>query len=161
VAIVLDILRHGQALPAGPDGDRARRLSPEGVRCLRSLGGRLAREGWRPDLIFSSPFERAMESARILARSTGPAAAIEPLDALQPDAEPQDVLHALTFRGIAAGHVLIVGHQPLLGRLVGHLSGRERGLTPGTLIRIDCPLGTDPGSGTVVLTVTPEDPGAS
>src|SRR6266700_3017188 len=36
--LVLDLLRHGDALPAGPGGDAARVLSPTGRRTLERLG---------------------------------------------------------------------------------------------------------------------------
>src|SRR6266704_541474 len=36
--LVLDLLRHGDALPAGPGGDAARVLSPTGRRTLEPLG---------------------------------------------------------------------------------------------------------------------------
>jgi len=37
-----------------------------------------------------------------------------------------------------AGHVLLVGHQPLLGDLAAHLSdGTARSLHPGQLIRLE------------------------
>ena len=157
VAIVLDLLRHGQALPAGPEGDRQRMLSPAGVRRLTSLAARLAREGWRPDRVFSSPYARALDSARIVLRASAPAVAVEPLRALESEQEPSEVIEALVQRGVAAGHVLVVGHQPLLGRLVGYLTGVEQGLSPGMLVRVHCPQGMDQGSGRITLTQAPED----
>jgi phosphohistidine phosphatase len=157
VAIVLDLLRHGHAIPPGPDGDRGRRLSPEGIRSLGALADLLATEGWRPDHTFSSPLARAQESAEILLRSSASPSAMEAVAVLEPDAEPAEILEALASRGITTGHVLIVGHQPLLGRLVGLLTGAERGLSPGMLIRVHCPRGASLGGGRVVRTFGPED----
>jgi phosphohistidine phosphatase SixA len=57
--LVLDILRHGEALPVGPGGDASRALSSYGVMEIRALGARLAASGWRPDRVFSSPLVRA------------------------------------------------------------------------------------------------------
>jgi phosphohistidine phosphatase len=159
VAIVLDILRHGLALPAGPGGDRQRRLSPEGVCRLTALAARLASEGWRPARIFSSPLARAVDSAEVLARATADSPVIETMGALEPDAEPEEVLDALAGCGVTTGHVLLVGHQPLLGRLVGHLAGAETPLSPGMLLRIRCPFGLGRGAGEVVLALPPEEAG--
>ena len=153
----LDLLRHGQALPAGPAGDRQRALSPAGVSGLESLAAHLAREAWRPDRVFSSPYLRALQSAGIVAGAAAPAVAVETLRALEPEREPSEVLDALVRHGVTAGHVLVVGHQPLLGLLVGHLTGVEQGLSPGMLVRVHCPQGMDQGSGRVTLTLAPKD----
>jgi phosphohistidine phosphatase len=157
VAIVLDLLRHGQALPAGAAGDRQRALSPAGVRGLESLAAHLAREAWRPDRAFSSPYARALQSAGIVAGAAAPTIAIETLRALEPEREPSQVLDALARHGVTVGHILVVGHQPLLGQLVGYLTGVEHGLSPGLLVRIHCPRGLGRGSGRIMLTLAPED----
>ncbi len=157
MAIVLDLLRHGQALPAGAAGDRQRALSPAGVRGLASLATHLADEAWRPDRAFSSPYARAQQSAGIVARAAAPPVAVEILGALEPEREPPEVLDALTGQGVTAGHILVVGHQPLLGQLAGYLTGVEQGLSPGMLVRIHCPRGMGPGSGRILLTLAPED----
>ena len=161
MAILLDILRHGYAVPMDGSGDRGRRLSPQGLAELGRLAQELSREGWRPDRIFSSPFLRATETAAFLSRAAGGTVPVEILEALEPDGDPPGVLRALAFRGIAEGHVLIVGHQPLLGRLVAHLTGSERGLAPGSLVRVECPAGMEPGNGTVVRTIRPAEPGGA
>jgi len=157
VTIVLDLLRHGQADPAGPDGDRQRALTPAGVRGLESLAARLAREAWSPDRIFSSPYARAQQSAGIVAGATAPPVAVELLHDLEPERESSEVLAALGAQGVTAGHILVVGHQPLLGRLVGYLTGVEKGLSPGMLVRVDCPRGAEQGSGRIALILAPED----
>jgi phosphohistidine phosphatase len=157
VTLVLDLLRHGQALPAGPEGDRQRALAPVGARGLAALAARLAREAWRPDRVFTSPFLRARQTAGIVAGAALQAVPLEPLRALESEREPSEVLEALARHGVTAGHVLLVGHQPLLGLLVGHLTGAERGLSPGTLVRVHCPQGARPGSCRVTLTLAPED----
>ena len=156
MALTLDFLRHGLALPAGAAGDRQRVLSPAGVRGLESLAAHLARETWRPDRVFSSPYARAQQSAGIVAGAAAPPVAVEILPDLEPEREPSDVVDALTVRGVMSGHVLLVGHQPLLGQLAGHLTGVEHGLSPGMLVRVHCPQGLGQGSGRITLTLAPE-----
>ena len=67
MALTLDLLRHGFALPAAAADDRQRVLSPAGIRGLEALAAHLSRESWRPDRIFSSPYARAQQSAGIVA----------------------------------------------------------------------------------------------
>jgi phosphohistidine phosphatase len=157
MALTLDLLRHGLALPAGEAGDHQRGLSPAGIRGIESLLTHLAREAWRPDRIFSSPYARARQSAGIVAGATVPPVAVEILRDLEPERESTEVLDALAHRGVTTGHVLVVGHQPLLGLLVGHLTGAEKGFSPGMLVRVHCPQGPDRGAGRIVLTLESED----
>jgi phosphohistidine phosphatase len=157
MALTLDVLRHGLALPAGPGGDRERGLSPAGARGLESLAAHLARETWRPERVFSSPYARARQSAGIVTGTAAPTVAVETLGALEPEREPSEVLDALRAQGVTAGHILVVGHQPLLGRLVGYLTGVEKGLSPGSLVRVQCPRGPERGSGRITLALGPED----
>jgi phosphohistidine phosphatase len=157
MALTLDLLRHGLALPAGAAGDPQRVLSPAGIRGLETLMAYLTREAWRPDRIFSSPYLRTLQSAQIVAGAAIPPVEVEVLRDLEPERESSEVLDALTRLGIAEGHILVVGHQPLLGLLVGCLTGSEKGFSPGMLVRVHCPQGPGPGSGRVMLALEPED----
>jgi phosphohistidine phosphatase len=159
MSLTIDLLRHGLSLPAGPGGDRLRELSPEGVSDLTVLAGRLAGEGWAPGRILSSPYLRALQTARIVAQGAG-VAAVEPLTALEPEGEPEGVIEALAGLGIAGGHVLLVGHQPLLGLLVGHLTGTGRSLAAGTLVRVECAEGPRRHGGRVVQVLAPGEAAA-
>ena len=152
----LDLLRHGEALPAAADGDSARRLSPSGRATIASLAERFAREGWRPDALWASPLARAQETASILAAVACPGTLIGILEALVPDREPEDVVRALA-EVRPRGHVVLVGHQPLLGRLAAYLSGgRESGFPAGGLVRLEMEDGLGRGVGKVVLQLRPD-----
>ena len=157
VAITLDLLRHGLALPAGAADDRERVLSPVGLNGIEALAAHLAREAWRPDRIFSSPYARAQQSAGIVAGAAAPPVAVEILRDLEPERDSSEVLDALARLGITAGHILVVGHQPLLGLLVGRLTGFEQGFSPGMLVRVHDPQGLVQGSGRITLTLEPKD----
>ncbi|MGH7730399.1 MAG: SixA phosphatase family protein [Candidatus Eiseniibacteriota bacterium] len=136
--LVLDLLRHGATLPAAAGGDEARPLSSRGMADLERLASRLEAMGWRPDRAFASPLRRAHDSAVIALRVAAPGLEVEPMDALRPDGDPAGVLEALAAAGATAGHVLLVGHQPLLGLLAAHLNGGPApGFTPGSLVRIE------------------------
>ena len=134
---LVDLLRHGDAFAADPAGDAARRLSPAGIEAVTRLAVRLATAGPPPLRIFTSPLARAGETAAIVAGAFRDGIVPEPLDALRPDREPADVVAALATLAPDAPHVLLVGHQPLLGDLAGWLTdGSSRGLRPGELVRI-------------------------
>ena len=112
----LYLVRHAKAAPGDPD--QLRPLTPEGREQARLLADRLADE--RPDAIVTSPLLRARETADVLARACGLEA--EPDERLAPGATSIDARQA------AAGHgerVVLVGHQPDLGRIAAALTGGE------------------------------------
>lgn len=154
--MLLDLLRHGEALPLA-ESDRERPLSPAGAAAVDALRVRLLADGWRPGRAFTSPLRRARETAeRVLAGLPVPA---EVMEALTPDTDPEESLEALAeaLAGPAPGeHVLVVSHQPLLGRLVHRLTGTAHPLTPGTLLRIECDAPLHPGTARVQLVLHPE-----
>jgi len=155
--LVLDLLRHGEAEAQHPSGDDERPLSARGEQSTRRLGARLARETWRPGRVLSSPLKRALDTARNVTREAGVAIPIETLGALGANQDPAEVVTALGALGISSGHVLLVGHQPLMGRLCQWLTGEERNVTPGSLVRIELPDRPSPGSGRVVMALDPRD----
>jgi phosphohistidine phosphatase SixA len=132
----LDLLRHGQAVMSHPDGDDARPLTPRGREDLGRLAEVLRVEGTPYDRVFASPLARAMESAGIVTRDRLPPGGIEPLPELRPETEPGRVLDALGRLGVTRGRVLLVAHQPLLGRLVEGLTGSDVEFAPATLVRL-------------------------
>jgi phosphohistidine phosphatase len=114
----LYLVRHADAEPGDPD--ELRRLTPTGRAQARALGRRLADAGVKPSAVLSSPLLRARETAEEIARATG--AEMEPVDALQPGATPEDVKAAAAGRG---EQVVVVGHQPDCGLIAAALGGGE------------------------------------
>jgi phosphohistidine phosphatase SixA len=138
MSTLVDLLRHGEAVPSHPDGDSARALSSNGVTAIESLARRYATRSTRPGRIFCSPLLRARQTAALVCAALGTGFAPEILTVLHPDGEPSDVVTELAAHARAAAHVLLVGHQPLLGDLAGHLTdGSPRSLSPGELVRIE------------------------
>lgn len=107
--------------------------------------------------MFSSPLLRAIESARIvLPPSSG--IAVEELDALLPDAEPEEVADALAAADATRGHVLIVGHQPLLGDFAGWLAGGPaHPFAPGAWVRLEFEDALEPGGATIGMRLRPDE----
>ena len=135
---LVDLLRHGEAVSSHPDGDSARPLSPRGVAAIEAFARRFAALDLVPDRIFTSPLLRAQETAALMCAALGRRARPEILTELIPDSEPSEVLVALAAAAPDALHLLLIGHQPLIGDLAGHLcDGQPRSLHPGDLIRVE------------------------
>jgi len=146
VPLRLDLLRHGDAVPAGTGDDAARTLSDRGRKAVAWLAQEFVRRRWKPTLVFTSPLRRARETASILIEATAPGLTCEVLDELLPEHEPEELVEALRAYD-PRGHVVLVGHQPLLGRLASHLTGdadSEFRLPAAGLLSLACahPLGT-------------------
>jgi phosphohistidine phosphatase len=157
VPLVIDLVRHGEALPAGPAGDDSRPLSAAGRAAIERLRDRLASEGWNPDRILASPLLRARETAGLLVAAARRAPAIEITSALHPDQDPTAVIDAIELLGVTDAHLVLVTHQPLVGRLAIELTGREASFTPGTFARIACAADSFPGGGELVRLLRPGD----
>ena len=72
--MLLLLIRH--AIAAEQDGekfpdDTLRPLIPKGRRIQERMGRRLAKEGLAPERVFSSPWKRAWQTARIVLTETG------------------------------------------------------------------------------------------
>lgn len=150
------LLRHGEAADLAPGGrrdDDARELSGPGRELLVRACAAYARIlGPHTPQIWHSPLLRARQTAEILGaaiaahRGTEPPGALDgpgrEVAALVPDGPPARVvglLQAGLFAG--AGAIVLVGHQPLLGDLVGQLiTGNERAgfpLETGMLVGLE------------------------
>lgn len=85
----------------------------------------LVARGYRPTRGFSSPYRRAMETMACLQEATG-AFPMETSLGLMPGGSPAQA--DLWLRGLAVeaadGVLALVSHQPFLGELVFHLTGR-------------------------------------
>jgi phosphohistidine phosphatase len=114
----LVFFRHGIADAGTPDRDRA--LTEDGVRKTWAAGEGLKKMAIPFDRILTSPWTRAVQTAKILSEVMGMPAP-EVLPELAGDHTAMDLLGALT--GIQGKSLLLVGHQPLLGEAVAELLG--------------------------------------
>ena len=94
---------------------------------MRRVSRGLWRAGIRPELIVTSPFARASETAEIVSEvfELAQSPTIEPL--LQPGTKP-DRLRVVLRTHIDLGSVLIVGHEPSLNHLISSLCGSRQPL---------------------------------
>jgi phosphohistidine phosphatase len=114
------VLRHGIAGSReewdGPDAERP--LTDKGRSHSRDAARGLARMGVKPDVILTSPYLRAAETARL----TGAAlkAPVEEASELEPGNLLQGFL-VLVQRHAEAASLMLVGHEPDLSALIGRL----------------------------------------
>ena len=120
----LYILRHGIAVEPGTPGyenDSERPLIPKGERRLRSAAAAMDKLELSFDLILSSPFLRAKQTAEIVASGLKLKKRLEFFDGLFPGGNPRALIHALNELKPALENVLLVGHEPYLSRLISLL----------------------------------------
>jgi len=130
----LYVLRHGIAVMRNDldvHSDSERKLTPRGRRQLHQTAAALKKMGVRFDLIFSSPYLRAKQTAEIVAASLKLKKRLKFSEALAPDGSPKDLVREVSESSPAPGSVLLVGHEPYLSSLISLLT------TGGTELAMD------------------------
>lgn len=120
----LYVLRHGIAVEPGTPGferDSERPLIPKGERRLRAAAEAMKKLEFSFDLVLSSPFLRARQTAEIVAGELNLKKRIEFFDGLVPGGNPRALIQALNELKPAPENVLLVGHEPYLSRLISLL----------------------------------------
>jgi phosphohistidine phosphatase len=123
-AMNLYVLRHGIAVEPGTPGferDSDRPLTPEGKRRLRQIAAAMKKMDLRFDLILSSPFVRAKQTAEIVAEELKLKKQLKFSDELAPGGSSKALIQKLNGWEPAPENVLLVGHEPCLSRLVSLL----------------------------------------
>ncbi len=131
----LYFFRHGIAEDSRvdlPDADRA--LTEKGHRKLAAQATALRRLGWKADVLLTSPYVRAAETAAYVADVFGRAA--DPVGALASGADPDAYLAVLAVQPPEA-HVWIVAHEPDLSETIRVLTGGRVKMRKGTLAVLD------------------------
>jgi len=156
------LLRHGiaeDAAPGRPDAERA--LTAPGRQKLRRVLARAKEAKVEPDLILSSPYRRALETAEVAVESLGYRGKIVPTETLVPNADPRD-----TWTEIRAykseSSVLLASHEPLMSTLLAFLLNTPSLMVDfkkAALARVDCDrFGPEP-HGTLKWMLTPATAG--
>ena len=118
--------RHAEAVLASDDtlqSDMARALTPKGQRQAKRMARWLKPHLPENSLLLSSAALRAFQTAQAL-NDRAAYAKINVHSALNPTASLREILDCLASFS-PKSNLLLVGHQPLLGRLAGHLLGLE------------------------------------
>lgn len=110
------VLRHGEA-QSRARSDSERELTAHGREEVLKSAAHL--QGKPLQRIVASPYVRAQQTAELVRHALGFSEPIMTVPWLTPDSDPRQVLSHLDLQ--AAGDILLVSHQPLVGALVGLL----------------------------------------
>jgi phosphohistidine phosphatase len=128
----LYIVRHGIAIDredpnCPPEAERY--LTEEGVERTSQVAKGIAALGAHADLLISSPYVRATQTAAIFAKALDyPEQKIRHTESLLPGAEPAVLLRELA-REKNASSVLCFGHAPHVDALLAATAGAQRHIT--------------------------------
>jgi phosphohistidine phosphatase len=127
----LFLLRHGLAVEPGAAGyskDADRPLTPKGERKLRRAAETMKALDLSFDLILSSPYLRARQTAAILAKALNAKERLELSGSLAPGVAARNIVECL-HRLPMPDNVLLVGHEPGLSQLIALLVAGDSGLS--------------------------------
>ena len=128
--MILYFMRHGIAVDRADTGassdDRERALTPKGIKRMRRAAKGLRSLSLPLDRILTSPFERARQTARIVAAALHMEDRLEEIQQLCPDQSVQDLLSALAAYS-GKDNILLIGHEPLLSSTVSFLLSGSAG----------------------------------
>lgn len=146
----LILWRHADAQDGEPDISRP--LTEKGRKQAKQVGHWLHAHMPGDALILVSPAVRAQETAKGLGR------AFKTVDAIRPGADATDVLFAADWPE-AKGTVLVIGHQPTLGRVASMLlwgSEQEFSLKKGGFVWLTNRVRRDERQVILKAALTPE-----
>lgn len=142
----LYVLRHGEAEPYVAT-DQSRPLTERGRDDVRRVIKSVQEELRGMAVVLASPYLRAQQTADIACESIVPLQR-ESRAELVPETALTDFFNMLQQRD--ERNVLLVSHQPLVGRVVEQMCGNfaaEYAMSTANLVRIDCDYPA-PGCGT-------------
>ena len=117
-------LRHGIAAERGSaryPNDADRPLTTEGRDKLTRIARALRALELEVDLVLSSPYVRARETAELVVKVAGLDRRVEFSDHLAADGDYRRLIAELAARRPAPGNALLVGHEPYLSSLASFL----------------------------------------
>jgi len=155
----LYLIRHGVAEERGeawPD-DSKRPLTSDGMSKLRKTARALERLGVAIDVILTSPFVRARQTAEIIAGGLDPHPHLVTADSLAPGGTPAAVLSDLE-KHAKRQRIALVGHEPGIGELAARLIGSRHPIAfkKGAVCRIDVEGLPPAGPGDLCWFLTPK-----
>jgi phosphohistidine phosphatase len=140
----LYLLRHGIAVDPSKPGiarDAERPLTPKGKRRLRQIVGAMGVLKISFDVILSSPYVRAKQTAEIVAKSLKRRKQITFSEELTPGGNPRLLIQQLNDFQPKPKNILLVGHEPYLSRLIALLTAgntnMEIDLKKGSLCKLE------------------------
>jgi phosphohistidine phosphatase len=118
----LFLLRHAIAEQRDPTkypDDALRPLTEKGIKRMRRVAEGFLAAGLTFDVIYTSPYTRARQTADIVADVFGLRKVLRETDTLAVDGDPEALIADL--KKVDATSILLVGHEPYLSELISHL----------------------------------------
>ena len=118
------ILRHAIAEERDPDkypDDSLRPLSARGKKRMRRIAEGMADAGLSFDVIYTSPFVRARQTADIVATVFSAQKKLHETKSLATNGDPEELINLVNARKGKVNSVLLVGHEPSLSDLISVL----------------------------------------
>jgi phosphohistidine phosphatase len=159
----LYILRHGIAVERGAASyakDSERPLTPKGERKLWKIAEAMEALGIRFDLILSSPYTRARQTAEIVAKAFNARKKLEFSDSLTPNGSTKKLVDFINDLSPSRKSILLVGHEPYLSQFISLLvtskAGMAVALKKGGLCRLSVESLKDDRCATLDWLLTPK-----
>ena len=136
--MIVYLIRHGIAEDWASSGrDRDRRLTERGRKRIQQCGVGLKRLGIKADVILTSPFPRAAETASIIADALGCTNRLQTTEVLQSGGGGEKYIRQLLHD--RTGEIMVVGHEPEMSLIAAELAGKGSRIVfkKGTVCRID------------------------
>lgn len=137
--MIVVLMRHAHAIEGSPGlADADRWLTGKGRKVARKVGAWLAKPKRRPQLIWTSPLVRAVQTAEVVASACelleGVSVAVE----LSPERDPGDLLRVLASHE-GPSPILLVGHEPSLSLIATSLLSAPSwgGFRKGAVLAVD------------------------
>ena len=125
----LYVLRHAIALTAaeaGVSNDSERPLSSEGRDKMKRIAAAMKSIGVEVDLVLSSPYLRARETALMAHEGLGLKDQLDFTDALASGEDSKLILAELKTRLKTSARIMVVGHEPDLSLLISKVTSLGR-----------------------------------
>jgi phosphohistidine phosphatase len=127
----LYILRHGPAEDPSdwaPRSEALRPLTKPGIQRVKDVAHFLKEHDISFDVILTSPYERALRTAEIVAKTLDQQKKLVHFAPLAVGGNPEPLIHELSKHQSEWEDVLVVGHEPNLSQLISLLvTGRSLG----------------------------------
>jgi phosphohistidine phosphatase len=130
---IVYVLRHGIAATRGDSAyplDSDRPLTAKGIKRMRRVADGMRRLKVSFDVILTSPYKRALETAFVIGRQYGVGEAIQTCSALRAEILPEEVIRVLHEKYASSRELLLVGHEPQLSTLISTLTSGSASARP-------------------------------
>ena len=156
--MILYLVRHGIAMDrtdpkCPPEAERP--LTARGVQKTRSAALGLRAMGAKPEVMITSPFVRAAQTAEIFAEALG--FAVEKIrvnDHLKPAANPGEIIKEIAH--VRAKEIACFGHAPHMDLTIAHLAGARTPFTELKKAGVACFEQAGHGSWNLLWILTPK-----